>query len=119
MDIQKSKDIYTKLRAIPTNGLDESKIKAFFSESKANGKIKSEKNALGSFHLLHKVANQVDEKQWLNFVETNELPPLKLSAEDMELVRGGAVISIIGILGLGLSAMWFGYEVGKDTNQRP
>ena len=113
MDIQKSKDIYTKLRAIPTNGLDESKIKAFFSESKANGKIKSEKNALGSFHLLHKVANQVDEKQWLN------LPPLKLSAEDMELVRGGAALSIIGLLALGLTAFGFGYAVGKDTNQRP
>ncbi len=113
MDIEQSKAIYNALRAT-AEGVDESKVKAFFSNAKAKGKIKNEQTALETFHLLHKIANQVDEKQWLDFAKTSELPPIKLSPAEMELARGGVAVSVmIGIGTLIIFGLGAGYEAGR------
>ena len=92
-------ELYNFYKRIGPNGLEESRIKEFTGQMLAMGLTKDQEKAGTSFSLFHRVANQVNEQEWLEFVQTSQLPAIKLSAKEMELVRGGIVLSITGILG--------------------
>ena len=55
------------------------------------------------FALTVNVALQCNEDQFVHFICDNEIPPVKLSAEQMEMLKGGFAISItcaiIGLIG--------------------
>ena len=105
---KQSLDVYTQLRSVPVGQLDETKVKKILSESPAFDKVKDKQRAVNVFYLIQKIAHQVDEKQWLDFAQSNELPPVKLTPEEMEFVRGGAVVTLLA----GLTAIVVGFTFG-------
>ena len=44
---------------------------------------------LDQVEVVHKVANQVDQKKWENWVLNNELPAVQLSKQEMNVLNGG------------------------------
>jgi|JI10StandDraft_1071094.scaffolds.fasta_scaffold101901_2 hypothetical protein len=44
------------------------------------------------FKLFSRVAKSTTESEFAKIIETNELPPIKLSKEEQELVKGGRTI---------------------------
>lgn len=49
----------------------------------------SAKTLTENFQLLHKVARKSNENQFLDFVLSGEVPEIKLTAKEMEVIKGG------------------------------
>ena len=114
---------------------DDSDIKAFYHELKkqniervralkkkgdlpeslkkiAKQRKKSNSEFLSRYCTIVSVAHNVGEKDFVTFMKTGELTaPVKLSAEDMENLKGGA-IGVLSLIGACAGAVWLGIEVG-------
>lgn len=59
--------------------------------------------------ITQKIAKECDDAEWQAFLTTGTIPPVKLTAQEMELVRGGAVstatVGVGVIIGTGVSAL--------------
>lgn len=97
-------ELYNKLRATDPANFDAAQISKIVAQHVKDGKVKDPKFAETSFRLLHRVARSVDQNEWEQFTKDGQVPPLKLSAEEMELVRGGLVFSaVMAGIGVGLA----------------
>ena len=79
--------LYKKLRSIPVGAFDAKKIKEIMAQK--NDDLLSEPGMIDTASLFHKVASQVSESQWVDFINTQEVPPVKLTSKEMELLKGG------------------------------
>ena len=104
---------YKKLRSIPLGTLDAAKIVQASKELAADGRIKDAVKYQASVGILHKVAHQTDEKQWTQFCITGEMPPVKLTAEEMNLLQGGT-FGLLSCFAAGLTLGVTIYEA-RDT----
>lgn len=107
MDLTTATQFYKQWHTVDPSTLDEAKLNEMMAELKKQGKVKNTEAAGTSFRIIQRVAHQVDEKAWLDFAKTGDLPPIKLTPKEMEVVRGGCVGTAIGIFiaacGLGLA----------------
>lgn len=61
-----------------------------FYKSLKDGEVKK------SIALLEKIAKNSSEESFNNFIKSGELPAVKLSKEEMDLISGGWVIKFLG-----------------------
>jgi hypothetical protein len=100
----KHTDLYKLFRSVDASALDKDKElpNDLQKAVAASGKTLSPSHFTKVISVTAKVAKNCSESDFSKFVETGALPPIKLSAEEMELVKGGIVLSgIIGIVGVG------------------
>jgi hypothetical protein len=85
------KELYNKYKSIPLDTWKKQNqeelakmLKEIFPTAKG---VKAEGTV---FVLAAKVAHSVSEQEFGEFISTGELPPMKLNAEEMNALRGGA-----------------------------
>ena len=78
--------MYERLRSIPAGTWE--RLPAETKRALLKGQADPEIASVG-YGLLHKIALQVDRATFVNVVVAGDIPPLKLSAQEMELVSGG------------------------------
>lgn len=60
-------------------------------------------NFMTGIQITKKVAESADDAEWQSFLTTGAMPPVKLTEEEMELVRGGAVGAGTALVGAGIT----------------
>jgi len=93
--------VYTELRKIPLDQwmkADKASLGKAFSQNKIEG---INVNQLGtSAKMFGRVAHAVDESVFVDSLINGELPPFKLTNEELEIVKGGLVpLAIYAIYG--------------------
>jgi hypothetical protein len=97
-------EFYNKLRTVDyaSIGLIDTKQIQNLATVKNPAKYKT------AMAIFHKAAHQASESDFVEMFETGDVPPLKLTPEEMELARGGFVMSAfcIGVaIGISLIAL--------------
>lgn len=82
-------ELYNELRAVPWTDWTEQTCKSFLDRHAATVEM-NETEAKGSISLLARAAQESTQEQFTNCLSTGEIPPMKLSDEEMKVVRGGA-----------------------------
>ena len=81
------------------------------------GKAAKSKAIAAEIKLFGRVAHQVSESEFIDAIVNNEVPPVKLTPEEMEVLRGGLIGTCIGI-GIALGAILFaGIAVGQASRK--
>jgi hypothetical protein len=62
------------------------------------------------FETIHKVANSSTQEEFTDFIINNQVPAIKLSAKEMEMIKGG-VVPIIAYVAYGLMAAYYGKKL--------
>lgn len=96
-----------------TSDLESIRTKAFANPKYKDRLAKLSPENVANFStgigITQKVAKECDDAEWQAFLTTGTIPPVKLTAQEMELVRGGAVsTATVGagvIIGAGVSAL--------------
>ena len=68
--------------------------------SKSLDQIKKLNLPIGDFQsveLVHRSTQNISEGEWVSYVSRNELPPMKLSQAELEVVKGGFIGLIIRV----------------------
>ncbi len=76
---------YRALRGMPADQLGKEAI----SKMLKTGNLKNLNVTPEAFQLVHKIAMNTDEKNWTEFLETKELPAMKLTHSELEVLKGG------------------------------
>jgi len=119
---EKASILYANLRATPKEQWlgqpDEKALDAFIARINSNSdyKIPNKYKFFSGMSLMGRLAHQVDEKEFADCLATGEFPPMKLTAQEQELLRGGWLITAgwvaVGVVGA-VGAAVGGYYVGK------
>ena len=106
---------YAKWHPVDPAKITEAELDTYFKDwTKERRDMKDPVAARRSFQLLHRVARQTNEVQWKQFANTGEMPPIKLSAEEMEVARGGIVIATVA---LGVALFMGAYTIVHNWNR--
>lgn len=119
-------ELYEQLKAVPLDVWTKpspGEIMASLKEAaqksgKAEFPLMKDPERIGmSLSLFGRVAHEYGPEELADAVNHGRFPPLKLSSEEMELVRGGAVVTIgagavIGLAALAVSAVGLGIAIG-------
>lgn len=104
MTLQDSNEFYERLRTIPLEdwiSRDAAELGEVAREAGMNMDGRTPAVVGTSIRLLGRLAHQVDAEAFAEATATGELPPMKLSAEEMEAVRGGLIGTCIACFCLG------------------
>ena len=84
-------ELYSKLRGTPGARLTDLVLEEIFSrpEVKAKQGGLSREQIKTATRMVHRVAQSVEEGEFLGFMTSGEIPAIKLDAKEMELLRGG------------------------------
>ena len=89
---------YAKWHPVDPAKISQGDLEKYFKDwTKEGREMKDPVAARRGFQLLHRVARETNETQWSQFAKTGEMPPIKLSAEEMEVARGGIVIATVAL----------------------
>lgn len=87
---------YSRWHAVDPKSLTAKDLEVLLKDLDAS-KMKSNFKVRENFQLMHRIAHATTDAEWMDFAKTGEMPPLKLTSEEMELVRGGyGLIDFIG-----------------------
>jgi len=110
-----ARSIYKEYKKIPLatiQGTSESDI------LERMGKNAKSKSVAAEIKLFGRVAHQVSETEFIDAMVKNELPPLKLTPQEMEVLRGGLVGTCVGV-GISLVGIFLaGVAIGQ-ASRRP
>jgi lactobin A/cerein 7B family class IIb bacteriocin len=88
-------------RSIPPGPISKSGLTALKTEiqkQNVTGLLK-EDQVESVANLMKRVATEVEAEEWVSFCKKGELPPIKLTPEEMEMVRGGVVLTGAAVVG--------------------
>jgi len=94
MDKEKIEELYNGLQSIDTNAIGNVKDEDLLHA----GGFESAEQAKAGCQLLVRVAQSSSLEEFQAFATTGEVPAIELSAEELEMMKGGA----IGIVAAGL-----------------
>jgi hypothetical protein len=94
---------YRQIHSANPAKTDRTKLIGIFEDA-----AKIEKNAkpdqfVKSFDLVQRVATEVSEGEFIQFCNSSEIPPMRLSSAEMELVKGGSLASKVFWAAFGLA----------------
>lgn len=117
------KDFYEYCKMLDIKKVDPKDSKFIDFAKKINV---TPKQCLSVYGIFHKLANATkDSEEWEYCLQNNELPALKLSEVEMELVKGGILPFVIGavkVIGYAAAAWGAGeflYGVYRGYTGRP
>ena len=92
---QKQTTLYERFRSVSKEKWEKAsadEVAVFLGFTKtAKDEKKPAAQVAGAARILARVAHQYDEKTFLDAVDKGEVPPLKLSSEEMQLISGGGL----------------------------
>lgn len=88
LESQEVKLIYQSLRATPLKDITNAKSEDMLKRIDSKG-LNLNLETMSSLKLLGRIAHQCSETDFYDFVIENDLPPLKLTAQEMEMIKGG------------------------------
>jgi hypothetical protein len=72
--------------------------------------------SLADFHLLQKLARYTNEQEFSTYMQSgdsDDLPALKLTSNEMELLKGGWTLLGLGRMMIGSAGQGFAFRLGR------
>jgi len=113
-------DAFETFTAIPPEQWDNDDADELVETLRSEGKTEaaeqlSESEITASLRMLGKVANEYDRDTFAETIQDGELPPIELTEEEMQKVRGGIVLTATA-MAVATAAGAAGYYMAENAS---